>query len=510
MLFNSYVFLLLFLPLAVLSFYFLDRWSRTAALLALAGFSLFYYAWWNAAYLPLLLCSIAVNFALGRRLQALAAAGNPPPARLLLVLGIAANLLLLAWFKYANFFAAIAGHPGAFGAIVLPLALSFYTFQQIMYLVDSWRGDVPREGLLQYALYVMFFPHLIAGPLVHHREMMPQFSSRATRAPRADDLSLGLSLFILGLGKKVLLADELARYATPVFDAAAGGATPDFYAAWCGALCYTFQLYFDFSGYSDMAIGAARMFGIRLPLNFFSPYRATSIIDFWRCWHMTLSRLLRNYLYIPLGGNRHGRARRYLNLMLTMLLGGLWHGAGWTFVVWGGLHGAYLGVNHAWRGLKARLGWREHENGWTRFGGRLLTFLAVVLAWVFFRAEDLPTAWRVLEAMSGAHGLSLPRSVVAPATAAAWGLPVSTLPAGPLLACAALLAFVWLAPNTWELFRAHEPALLPRAFDLAERPRPAWQAWQPNAGWALVVAALALGALLGMLSGRSEFLYYQF
>ncbi|HEX9395546.1 MAG TPA: MBOAT family protein [Burkholderiales bacterium] len=511
MLFNSYVFLLAFLPLAVVAFYTLNRLSRAAAIFSLVVFSLVYYAWWDVAYVPLLVGSILANYALGRRIQTLAPA-HRRAAYALSVVGIAANLALLAYFKYAHFLADIVGLGGTFGSIVLPLAISFYTFQQIMYLVDSLRGDVAKEGLLQYTLYVMFFPHLIAGPLVHHREMMPQFSTSTAKGFRAEDLSVGLSLFVVGLAKKVLIADELSRYAAPVFAAAAAdGPAPDFYAAWCGVLCYTFQIYFDFSGYSDMAIGAARLFGIRLPLNFFSPYRATSIIDFWRCWHMTLSRLLRNYLYIPLGGNRKGRVRRYVNLMITMLLGGLWHGAGWTFVIWGALHGAYLGVNHAWRALKARLGWRERDAWWTRFGARLLTFLAVMLAWVFFRAEDLPSALRLLDAMSGAQGLSMPARVVSPATAAHWGVVVSSLPAGPFFAGLLLLALVWLAPNSWEIFRAREPALLPKSFELASEPvRAPWLAWRPSPAWALAVAALACGALLGMLSGRSEFLYYQF
>jgi len=508
MLFNSYIFLLAFLPLAVLCFYQLNRVSRSAAIVSLVAFSLFYYAWWNPANVPLLLASIAVNFALGRRIQALVAASRRAPARALLVAGIAANLLLLAWYKYAYFFTRLAGLQLDFGTIVLPLAISFYTFQQIMYLVDSWRGDVAREGLLQYTLYVMFFPHLIAGPLVHHREMMPQFSARATRAFQAEDLAVGLALFLLGLAKKVLIADDLSQYVEPAFATAAAGGRPDFYGAWSAVLCYTFQIYFDFSGYSDMAIGAARMFGIRLPVNFYSPYRARSIIEFWRCWHMTLSRLLRNYLYIPLGGNRKGRVRRYVNLMLTMLLGGLWHGAGWTFVVWGALHGAYLGVNHAWRALRERLGWGEGGR-LGRFAALVLTFAAVVFAWVFFRAEDLPAALRMLAAMSGANGWSVPARIIGPETAAAWGVALSALPARPAFGCLALLAVVWLAPNTSEIAHRYAPALLPRDLELG---RPRWAAleWRPGAAWGVTLAALAVASLLGILSGRSEFLYYQF
>jgi D-alanyl-lipoteichoic acid acyltransferase DltB (MBOAT superfamily) len=509
MLFNSYVFLCLFLPLSVISFYLLNRWSRTLAIVSLVAFSLVYYAYWNYVYVPLLVASILANFGLGRAIQAAAATGPGPRAKALMVAGIAANLALLAYFKYAYFIAGLFGAAQGLGTIVLPLAISFYTFQQIMYLVDSFRGDVSKEGLLQYSLYVMFFPHLIAGPLVHHREMMPQFSSRAARGFHLGDLSVGLTIFVIGLANKVLIADDLAQFVTPTFAAAAAGTTPDFYTAWCAVLSYTFQIYFDFSGYSDMAVGAARLFGIRLPINFFSPYRATSIIDFWRWWHMTLSRLLRNYLYSPLGGNRKGKARRYVNLMLTMLLGGLWHGAGWTFVVWGGLHGAYLVVNHAWRALKAHLGWRDSGSRLALYSARLLTLAAVVLAWVFFRAEDLPAALRMLSALAGGGGWSVPARIFDPATVAAWGVTVSALPARPLFLCLVLLAFVWLAPNTYEFMRHHDPALLPRDLQLQQAAGGRF-AWRPSHIWALGCAALLAGALLGMLSGRSEFLYYQF
>ena len=506
MLFNSYIFLLVFLPSAVISFYALNRLSRTLAILSLVAFSLVYYAYWNAAYVPLLLATVPVNYALGRRIQA--AAGRRRAARLLLILGVAGNLGLLAYFKYAHFIAGLVGMAGGIGSIVLPLAISFYTFQQIMYLVDSFRGDVPREGLLQYSLYVTFFPHLIAGPLVHHREMMPQFSTRTRKGLQLDDISVGLVIFFIGLAKKVLIADELAPFVTPVFSSAASGQTPDSYSAWCAVLGYTFQIYFDFSGYSDMAVGAARLFGIRLPINFFSPYRATSIIDFWRWWHMTLSRLLRNYLYIPLGGNRQGKFRRYLNLMVTMLLGGLWHGAGWTFIVWGGLHGAYLIVNHAWRALRERLGWQGDSRAW-RLAARTLTFLAVMLAWVFFRSEDLPSAFRMLAAMGGAGGWSVPARTFSPETEAAWGVAVSSLPLRPLFLCVVLLGVAWLAPNTYQITRHFSSAILPKGLDLGPGGRRSL-VWRPSAAWALATAALACGSLLGMLSARSEFLYWQF
>jgi len=264
---------------------------------------------------------------------------------------------------------------------VLPLGISFFTFQKIALLADAYEGKIQSLNFLDYALFVLFFPQLIAGPIVHHSEAMSQFQ---TRGPvQASVIAMGLTIFAIGLANKVLLADSLAVYATPQFDAAAAGAPLSFLAAWSGALAYTLQLYFDFSGYTDMAIGAALLFGVRLPLNFNSPYKARNIIDFWRRWHMTLSRFLRDYLYIPLGGNRHGKLSRYLNLFITMLFGGLWHGAGWTFIFWGALHGFYLAINHGWEALLARFGAGDvNPGGARRLGAQVVTFLAVVVGWV--------------------------------------------------------------------------------------------------------------------------------
>jgi D-alanyl-lipoteichoic acid acyltransferase DltB (MBOAT superfamily) len=263
----------------------------------------------------------------------------------LLASAIAVNLILLGYFKYANFFADnlnhFAGTALPIGQVILPLGISFFTFTQIAFLVDTYQGKVKEFNFVHYTLFVTYFPHLIAGPVLHHKEMMPQFAKRNVCHLNWDNVAVGLSIFVLGLAKKVLIADSLAEFATPIFSAVAAGGQPMLFEAWIGALAYTLQLYFDFSAYSDMAIGISLMFNVRLPMNFNSPYKATSIIDFWRRWHMTLSRFLRDYLYIPLGGSRNGKAQRYLNLMITMLLGGLWHGAGWTFVIWGGLHGFY-------------------------------------------------------------------------------------------------------------------------------------------------------------------------
>jgi len=275
-----------------------------------------------------------------------------------LVAGIVLNLSALGWFKYANFIASTVDRWVEAGftlaPIVLPLAISFFTFQQIAYLVDAYRTARSEPDWLQYALFVSFFPQLIAGPIVHHREMLPQFDEVGRRGPALRDLEVGATIFAIGLFKKVVIADGVAPWSTEVFESVALGAWPGLVESWGAALAYTFQLYFDFSGYSDMAVGLGLLFGIRLPLNFASPYRATSIVEFWRRWHITLSRFLRDYLYIPLGGNRRGPARRYLNVMITMVLGGLWHGAGWTFIAWGALHGVYLLINYAWRAVLGR------------------------------------------------------------------------------------------------------------------------------------------------------------
>ena len=335
-----------------------------------------------------------------------------------------------------------------------------------------------------------FFPQLIAGPIVHHSEVIRQFREQATVS--MPTIALGVTIFTIGLVKKVILADTAALYASPLFDAVAAGARPDALAAWGSALAYTAQLYFDFSGYSDMAIGAGLLFGIRLPVNFASPYRAESIIDFWHRWHITLSRFLRDYLYVPLGGNRKGRARRYVNLLITMVLGGFWHGAGWTFVIWGALHGFYLVVNHLWRALR-----RRSEGGsesWTTLGRRLgqaITFVAVVIAWVFFRSEDVGSAVQMLLAMAGSNGAARPESVE---SAAALG--VST----------ALLAIAWFAPNTQELTGYEGPE---GAYAATEpRRRPPFR-WQPSTGWAVAVGCL-FGIALMLMSKVSEFIYFQF
>lgn len=360
MLFNSYTFLFLFLPVTLLVFFRLGKYSHPLAGLWLFVASLFFYAWWNPAYVGLLLASIAFNYAVGRALVKEQSSGRAKVKKSVLIFGLVTDLGLLAYFKYANFFVsstdALLGQGWQLDPIILPLGISFFTFTQIAFLVDAYRGEIKEANFIHYGLFVTYFPHLIAGPVLHHKEMMPQFARATTYRLHWENFALGFTLFSIGLFKKVVLADGIAPFANALYSAASHGTVLTFLEAWAGALAYTFQLYFDFSGYTDMALGISCLFGVRLPVNFNSPYKAVNIIDFWRRWHMTLSRFLRDYLYFPLGGNRKGPVRRYMNLIATMLLGGLWHGAGWTFVLWGGLHGLYLVINHAWHGLRETLG----------------------------------------------------------------------------------------------------------------------------------------------------------
>ncbi len=397
MLFSSPEFIFFFLPGVFGMYLLLVRWAGSAFSGAfLAAASLFFYAWWKPIYLPLILISIGVNYALTRcillheqRSQAMRKRG--------LWIGVAFNLGLLGYFKYAWFAvetaALVVGSDFRIERVVLPLAISFFTFQQIAFLVDAWKGEVRQLRFSSYVLFVSFFPQLIAGPIVHHREMMPQFeSAQRTRWPGWLNLETGVRIFLIGLAKKLILADSLAVYAD------AGWSDPgslQFAGAWATTLCYTFQLYFDFSGYSDMALGAARFFGIHLPINFNSPYKARNLQDFWARWHMTLSRWLRDYLYIPLGGNRGGRLLTYRNLFLTFLLGGIWHGAGWTFVLWGCLHGVGCIVHRIWSGYGKSL---PLPFAWA------LTFVYVHVGWVFFRAPTMADARTMLASLCGANG----------------------------------------------------------------------------------------------------------
>jgi len=456
LLFNSYIFIFGFLPTVLFGFFWLARISPAYASGWLTLASLFFYGYWNPAYVGLLLGSVIGNYAFGMWITKAGVKHEDRRKKKLLIAAIAANLLLLSYYKYANFFVGnindIAGTSWSLGEIMLPLGISFFTFTQIAFLVDAYRGEVKEYNFIHYMLFVTFFPHLIAGPILHHKEMMPQFAHQATYRINWNNFATGLMLFTLGLYKKIVMADALAPYANGVFNgiqhALSVGILPTAYEAWAGALAYTLQIYFDFSGYTDMALGIALMFGIRLPFNFDSPYKSTSIIEFWRRWHMTLSRFLRDYLYFPLGGNRKGKLLRYINLMTTMVLGGLWHGAGWTFVIWGTLHGLYLSVNHLWREVVVERYLRWIPSWLGILAGGTLTFVAVVSAWVLFRSSDIAQAIAILKAMYGIDA----RPITFDAVMHGELLLVTGLSGRDLAKLLLLsLAWVWLFPNSNKL-----------------------------------------------------------
>lgn len=461
MLFNSYEFIFIFLPITILVYFLLIKSNQTVfSRLWLVLTSLFFYSWWNVKYLPLILISMLINFGIG---WVITERKNVKMKKVWLTIGVLFNVGLIAYYKYSDFLLRNINEVFATDLpllhLVLPLAISFFTFNQIAFLVDCYIGVTKERSFVNYSLFVTFFPHLIAGPIVHHKEMIPQFLRDETKRFHHQNFAHGLFLFAAGLFKKVIIADSLAQWV-------GAGFTADYLTmieAWSTALSYTFQLYFDFSGYSDMALGLALMFNIRFPLNFDSPYKANSIIDFWRRWHITLSNFLRNYIYIPLGGNRKGEVRRHTNLMVTMLIGGLWHGASWTFVFWGGLHGAALVINHLWRKLGLHMHW---------FLGRILCFGFVVVAWVFFRAESFGQALVILKGMVNINHtgiLSLPDERF------------------KIIVLILVTLFVWNWKNSFE-----------------------WsQLMKPTQKWALVTGLLLAISVVG-LSRITEFLYFQF
>jgi len=523
MLFNSYFFICIFLPITLIGFFFIgQRGYPRIAVSWLVGASLFFYGWWNPAYLVLILGSILFNYSagivLGHQEQKFSKKG-------VLIVGIVTNLAALGYFKYANFFVnnlnSAIGSDFHLDTIILPLAISFFTFQQITYLVDAYNGETRECNFLHYSLFVTFFPQLIAGPIVHHKEMLPQFVKEGVYRLKYEDVAVGITIFAIGLFKKVGLADGIAQYATPVFQAAEAGVPVSFFEAWGGTLAYTFQLYFDFSGYSDMAIGLARMFGIALPLNFNSPYKANNIIEFWGRWHMTLSRFFRDYLYIPLGGNRKGRVRQLLNLMITMLLGGLWHGAGWTFVMWGALHGVYLVVNHSWHTLRRGLGFDLNKTTLLGRGtARVMTFIAVAVGWVFFRAETFDGAINILRGMSGQQDVVLRASYLGylnkighlgdylASQGVIFGNPALFGGLNQMLFLLFLGFIVWAAPNTQQIMFRNTPAFAMYPGEIKE-----WHngfiKWKVSARHAVFTAGILFWSIWN-LSKQSEFLYFNF
>ena len=548
MLFNSPVFLFLFLPITLYCFYALgQRGYHQQAIAALVVASLFFYAWWNPLYLVLLCGLLVINYGITRLILT---REEPGWRKGWLVVGLLINILILAYFKYANFLVdslkPLLGLEWSLDPILLPIGISFYTFQKIAYLVDTYHRDAREYRFLQFALFVTFFPQLIAGPIVHHKEVIPQFNNKKMFQFRLDRMEIGLTILAIGLFKKVVLADSLALQASPIFDQAAAGLPISFADAWQAALAYALQLYFDFSGYSDMAVGLARLFGVRLPLNFNSPYKSLSIIEFWRRWHITLSRFLRDYIYIPLGGNRLGKSRRFLNLMITMALGGAWHGAGWTFMLWGILHGLFLIVNHLWRQWYNTHRWAWNHRPTVRWIFWMITLGCVVFSWVTFRSANMSVAMTLWRAMCDVHSDSLKSGtwvLIGIFLLLTWGgfvwqsrrpmannsmvvKSVSWMQPQGIVAFLSLLvvlvmpwitlgkawitvAFViafWM-PNTQQIMRRYSPVLHTPADDLG-RSFP-WLEWRMTPAWGIVTACLLVTDFF-WLTHVSEFLYFRF
>jgi alginate O-acetyltransferase complex protein AlgI len=543
-LFNSYQFLFAFLPITLVGFFALGTVSRMWALRWIIFVSLLFYAWWRPLNVLLIAPSILINFALARTLQRLSEdERGRRTSRLVLLLGIAFNIAFLGYFKYIDFGRStindIFGTNLVLTHIILPLGISFITFQKIAFLVDVHAKRVRQFTLQDYALFVLFFPQLIAGPIVHYREMMPQFNGASCRFNK-ENFAVGLTLLSFGLFKKVVLADHIATVVTPIYNEAASGNEVSLLLAWAAAVGFTLQIYFDFSGYSDMALGLARFFGIRLPQNFYSPLKASSIIDFWLRWHMTLTRFLTAYIYNPLtlwltrqraakGGPGLAGSKTTIGafiyllmfpILLTMFVSGLWHGAAYGFVVWGLLNGFYLATNHAWRLIRPQL-WSDRQS-YGRFMqplGRLLTFTSVAVAMVFFRSPTLTSAIDLMKGLIGHNGVALPQAIfdhLGPV--AGWlhrgGIASvdSELWSGQEFARMVMWIFASIlialaCPNTLQILARYEPALGVKTLTCNFAGRRI--EWNPCLPWAIGMSIVtAIGIFF--VGGESEFLYWQF
>ncbi|MBL0319273.1 MAG: MBOAT family protein [Alphaproteobacteria bacterium] len=492
MLFHSHLFLFGFLPVLLLGFFVLGRFNPKWAAAWLGLGSLFFYGFWSIKALPLLLGSIIVNYMFGLKLARPSSPDNAHARKSYLIFALILNLGLLGFFKYAHFFIentnqlleAADLHLLPTLTLILPIGISFFTFTQIAFLVDCYQGKVRETSFIHYLVFVTYFPHLIAGPVLHHLQMMPQFSKPDTYRVNADKIALGIAIIAIGLAKKMLVADPLGEYANTLFNAVPHDLHPTLWVSWLGVLSYTMQIYFDFSGYSDMAIGLSLLFGIYLPINFNSPYKATSMIDFWRRWHISLSSFLRDYLYFPLGGNQKGKVRRYVNLLVTMILGGLWHGASWTFVLWGAAHGLFLVINHAWRTFigseRTYLSLVAKTVSWP------VTFLSVCFTWVIFRANSVSEALPIYKGMLGLNGIGTSAQI------------------NPGILAYILIALVIALrfKNTQELFSLHEKTQSDHTVTQSH-----------NTLFSLSIALIAIVLFwisVLKIGGSSPFLYFQF
>ena len=518
MLFNSYLFILIFLPIVLIGFSLLSLTKKTIHSISwLVVCSLFFYGWWNPAYLSLLIFSILVNFAIGKYLR-------ENKSTIVLIFGLVFNIGLIAYYKYANFFIdnfnVLFGVDYNLSKIILPLAVSFFTFQQIAYLVDAYRGKTDRYKFIHYCLFVTFFPQLIAGPIVHHKEILPQFNSPSLFKIKSSNLAIGISIFAIGLFKKVFFADSISVYASPVFDAAYAGSTINFFEAWFGSVAYSVQLYFDFSGYSDMAIGLATMFGFKLPVNFYSPYKANNIADFWRRWHITLSRLIREYLWDPISLfstrisiRRKDRTIKFFIITIivptifTFFWVGLWHGAGWNFILFGLLHGLFIVLFNLWSRIK-----QSYSNVkliknkiFATCIARFITFIAVTLGWVLFRSESFSAATNIYKSMFGLNKISISDGFQGFVSNGLLG----NNPKFAVSMIILLVIFTMLLPNTQQMFRKFSPYIITYDGEKSYQLLNHFISWRANYFWCLFISTLIVVSILFM-TRTSEFLYFQF
>jgi len=545
MLFNSYSFLFIFLPITFLGMILLGSRSPGVAVWWLGVTSLVFYAIWNPIFVTLLLGSIIFNFAVASWIQKREGTQSQNKPNYVLILAITLNIALLGYFKYTNFFLStiIEGTGGTFEPldIIIPLGISFFTFTQIAFLIDVSRGITSEHNFSRYLLFVTFFPHLIAGPVLHYKQMIPQFNDSKNFRFNQENVCAGISIFIIGLAKKIYLADTLGEVANPFFDTSRTDQPIQFVEAWVGAISYTLQLYFDFSAYSDMAVGLSLIFNIRLPLNFNSPFKASSVIEFWQRWHMSLTKYIGEYLYTPLSLKlmRQGLGRTYLiELLYTLILPtlitffiiGLWHGANWTFVMFGVLHGIFLVINHLYRAFKKKVRWRQQPNRFNIFCSTVLTYTAVVISLVFFRADNMNSAYEICLGMLGVHGISLPATIeplfsfiphiVGFLNLSFDGVLPSKIFTSPNWYIFGLILvgqlIVWYFPNVHQIMLTQKIV----CEDLGERPtikRPSslgnlnWLIWKPNLQWAIILGILFFVIVLALASNKpSTFLYYQF
>lgn len=496
--FYSFKFLFLFLPLALAAFFAAEKYlGRSASIICLVLLSLVFYGVANPLYVPLLAGSIIVNYLVGRGLKG----GG---GRSLMWAGILLNLAVLGYYKYMNFFldivGTLAGTSWQLERMLLPLGISFYTFQQITWLIDchAKRADARKDGFWRYAMFVTFFPQLIAGPIVRHNETMRQFAQDSTYRFKWDSLAVGLSIFIIGLAKKILVADELANIVNPVYTDAAAG-TVSFANAWLAAFCYAFQVYFDFSGYSDMAVGVARMFNIRLPMNFNSPFKSGCIVDLWKGWHMTMTRFFQSYVHAPLSmlflrmQDKHGvkgNLFMYLSTFITLVVIGLWHGANWTFIIFGLTQGCAIVCNHMWRTYRKKIKLRPMPY----WAGLFLTFTFFMLTCVIYRAENLDIA------MNMYHSMFVPDKLIGP-----W-IKINKVIFALCVACAC-----FLYPNTQQIMRYYKPVIdMANIAFISARARKL--VWRPTAAWAGILLLLYIFSLNTLLDSNKvqEFIYFKF